>query len=416
MAYYPRVADAVLAKGLTSSGAVLIEGAKGCGKTETAARAAKSTVQFDTNPDVAIKMDIDPKLVLKGETPRLLDEWQLFPRIWDFTRREVDLRKEKGQFILTGSATPDEQARRHSGAGRFSVMRMRPMSWFERGWSSGEVSLKSLFDGDPLQSADTDFSIEGLSEKIALGGWPGLIGENADAAFEFAKNYVTLIAEVDVDRVSERRRNSLKVLRFIRSLARNISTEASLRAIASDAGGSDDTLDNETASAYLQALERLMVTENLPAWNPHIRSSAALRKSPKRHFCDPSLALGALGMTAGKLASDLKFLGMLFESVVIRDLRVYAWAAGGSVSHYRDATGHEVDAIIDFPDGRWGAFEVKMGMGAVEEAAANLRALSAKIDTSKTPAASALCVITGNGFAHRRSDGVCVIPLATLRN
>ncbi len=416
MAYYPRIADAVLAKGLTSSGAVLIEGTKGCGKTETAARAAKSIVQFDTDPNVAIKMDIDPKLVLKGETPRLLDEWQLFPRIWDFTRREVDLRKEKGQFILTGSATPDEQARRHSGAGRFSVMRMRPMSWFERGWSSGEVSLKSLFDGDPLQSADTDFSIEGLSEKIALGGWPGLIGENADTAFEFTKNYVTLIAEVDVDRVSERRRNSLKVLRFIRSLARNISTEASLRAIASDAGGSDDTLDNETASAYLQALERLMVTENLPAWNPHIRSSAALRKSPKRHFCDPSLALGALEITAKKLASDLKFLGMLFESVVIRDLRVYAWATGGSVSHYRDATGHEIDAIIDFPDGRWGAFEVKMGMGAVEEAATNLRALSEKIDTSKTPAPSALCVITGNGFAHRRSDGVCVIPLASLRN
>ncbi|MDD2599836.1 MAG: DUF4143 domain-containing protein [Kiritimatiellae bacterium] len=416
MAYYPRIADAVLTKGLTSSGAVLIEGAKGCGKTETATRTAKSDVHFDTDPDVAIKMDIDPNLVLNGEAPRLLDEWQLFPRIWDFARREIDKRKKKGQFILTGSATPDEQARRHSGAGRFSVMRMRPMSWFEREWSSGEVSLKSIFDGDAFQSASTDFSIEGLSEKIALGGWPGLIGENSAAAFEFTRNYVTLIAEVDVDRVSERRRNSLKVLRFIRSLSRNISTEASVRAIASDAGGSDDTLDNETASAYLQALERLMVTENLPAWNPHIRSSAALRKSPKRHFCDPSLALGALGITAKKLASDLNFLGMLFESVVIRDLRVYAWADGGSVSHYRDASGHEVDAIIEFPDGNWGAFEVKMGMGAVDQAAANLLAFAEKIDTSKTPAASALCVITGNGFAHRRSDGVCVIPLATLRD
>ena len=276
--------------------------------------------------------------------------------------------------------------------------------------------MESLVHGIAPRSSSVDFSIDGLCEKIALGGWPALIGEKADAAFEFTRNYVTLIAEVDVDRVSERRRNSPKVLRFIRSLARNISTEASVRAIALDAAGSDDTLDDETASAYLQSLERLMVTENLPAWNPHIRSSAALRKSPKRHFCDPSLALGALGITSRKLAQDLNFLGMLFESTAIRDLRVYGWAAGGSVSHYRDSTGLEVDAILEFPDGRWGAFEVKMGMGAVDEAAANLLALAAKIDTSKTPAASILCVITGNGFAHRRPDGVCVVPLGMLRD
>jgi len=290
------------------------------------------------------------------------------------------------------------------------------MSWFERGWSSGEVSLKSLFHGSPPRSAAVDFSLGGLCGKIALGGWPGLIGEDAGAAFDFTRNYLALIAEVDVDRVSERRRNSPKVLRFIRSLARNISTEASLRSIASDAGGSDDALDDETASAYLQALERLMVAEQLPAWNPHIRSAAALRKSPKRHFCDPSLALGALGMTAGKLEADLNFLGMLFESAAIRDLRVYAWAAGGSVSHYRDASGHEVDAIVEFPDGSWGAFEIKMGMGAADEAAANLIALAAKIDTTKTYPAAVLCVITANGFAHRRPDGVCVVPLAALRD
>ena len=414
MAYHSRIADAVLARGLKSSGAVLIEGAKACGKTETATRIAKSVSQFDTDPDVAIKMDIDPTLILQGATPRLLDEWQLFPRIWDFTRREVDARKQKGQFVLTGSATPDDKARRHSGAGRFSVLRMRPMSWFERGWSSGEVSLESLVKTEAPLSADAEFSIPGLCDRIALGGWPGLIGEDADAAFEFTKNYVNLIAEVDIDRVSERRRNAAKVQRFIRSLARNISTEASLHAIASDAAGSDDTLDDDTARAYLQALERLMVTENLPAWNPHIRSSTALRKSPKRHFCDPSLALGALGITARKLASDLHFLGMLFESAVIRDLRVYAWGAGGSVSHYRDATGHEVDAIVEYPDGRWGAFEVKMGVGAVEEATSNLLALAAKIDTARTQPPAVLCVITGNGFAHRRKDGVCVVPLATL--
>jgi uncharacterized protein len=241
-----------------------------------------------------------------------------------------------------------------------------------------------------------------------------LIGENSAAAFEFTTSYLNLIAGVDVHRVSGRQRNVAKVLRFIRSLARNVATEASLRTIASDATGSDDTLDEDTARAYLQTLERLMLSENLPAWSPHIRSSVALRKSPKRHLCDPSLVLGALGITAQKLASDLPFLGMLFESLVIRDLRVYAGAAGGTVSHYRDASGHEIDAIVEYPDGRWGAFEVKMGIGAVEEAAANLLALSAKIDTAKTRPPTTLCVITGNGFAHRRKDGVCVVPLATL--
>ncbi len=414
MTYHPRFADRVLTKALESAGAVLLEGPKACGKTETAAQVAKSQVRFDTDSDVPIKMDIDPHLLLEGPTPRLIDEWQLYPRIWDFTRREVDSRKQKGQFILTGSATPDEKARRHSGAGRFSVMHMRPMSWLERGWSSGEVSLQSLIETTAPHSANTDFSIPGLCEKIAIGGWPGLIGESPEAAFEFTRNYVSLIAEVDVERVSERRRNAHKVLRFIRSLARNIATEASLHAIAADAAGSDDTLDDDTARAYLQALERLMVTENLPAWNPHIRSSAALRKSPKRHFCDPSLALGALGITAQKLASDLHYLGMLFESAAIRDLRVYAWTTGAYVSHYRDATGREVDAIVEYPDGRWGAFEVKLGMGAVDEAAASLLALAEIIDTSKTPPPEVLCVITGNGFAHRRKDGVCVVPLATF--
>lgn len=241
-----------------------------------------------------------------------------------------------------------------------------------------------------------------------------MIGENADAAFEFTTSYVHLIAEVDVQRVSDRHRNAAKVLRFIRSLARNIATEASLHAIASDAAGTDDTLDDDSARAYLQALERLMISENLPAWNPHIRSSAALRKSPKRHFCDPSLALGALGMTAKKLSENLQFLGFLFESAVIRDLRVYTWGSGGSVSHYRDASGHEVDAIVEFPDGRWGAFEIKMGVGAVEEAAASLLSLADKIDTTKTQPPAVLCVITGNGFAHRRKDGVYVVPLAVL--
>lgn len=404
----------MLSKKISSSGGVLVEGAKACGKTETAIRFCKSVARFDTDADIAIKMDVDPFLVLDGATPRLLDEWQLFPKIWDCTRRTIDDRKEKGQFVLTGSATPDEKSRRHSGAGRISIIKMRPMSWYERGWSSGEVSLLSLFESASVRSEGVSFSIPQLCERIALGGWPGLLGENSDAAFEFTTSYVQLIAEVDVQRVSDRHRNATKVLRFIRSLARNVATEASLHAIASDAAGIDDTLDDDTARAYLQALERLMISEHLPAWNPHIRSSAALRKSPKRHFCDPSLALGALGMTAEKLADNLQFLGLLFESAVIRDLRVYAWGSGGSVSHYRDSSGHEVDAIVEYPDGRWGAFEIKMGVGAVDEAASNLLYLAEKIDTAKTQPPSVLVVITGNGFSHRRKDGVYVVPLAML--
>jgi predicted AAA+ superfamily ATPase len=414
MKYKKRFVDKTLSERLMSSGAVLIEGTKGCGKTETATKAARSAVRFDADEQVRIRMEIDPKSVLDGDAPRLLDEWQEYPQIWNYVRREVDERKKKGQFILTGSATPDEKARRHSGAGRFSVIRMRPMSLFEKGWSTGEVSLAALMRGLPPASEPVPFDLGELAEKMTLGGWPGLIGENAGTGLRFVSDYMTLIAEVDLSRVSEKRRDPYKVTRLLRSLARNISTEAAVTSLAKDTGGNDGDMDDETVAEYLSALERLMAVENLPAWNTHIRSSDMLRKSPKRHFADPSMAVGALGLSVDKLLSDLNYFGLLFESLAIRDLRIYADAGGGRVFHYRDSRGLEIDAVVEYADGTWGAFEIKLGIGAVDAAANTLLTLAAKVDTSKTKAPTTLTVITGNGFAYRRPDGVNVVPLSVL--
>lgn len=414
MNYQKRYADAALSERLKSAGAVLIEGAKGCGKTETATQTAASVAWFDADEQVKIRMEVDPKSILVGATPRLLDEWQEYPQIWNYVRREVDERKLKGQFILTGSAVPDETAKRHSGAGRFSIIKMRTMSFFEKGWSTGEVSLAELMKGSAPTSDNVAFELGDLAEKITLGGWPGVIGASAAEGFRFISDYVSLIAEVDLSRVSDRRRDPYKVTRLLQSLARNISTEVSVSALSKDTGGSDRDLDDETVTEYLSALERLMAVENLPAWNTHIRSSDMLRKAPKRHFTDPSLAVGALGLTIDKLLADLNYFGLLFESLAIRDLRIYADVSGGKVFHYRDSRGMETDAIVEYADGTWGAFEIKLGIGAADEAAGNLLKFTEKIDTDKVKAPATLTVITGNGFAYRRPDGVNVVPLSAL--
>ena len=415
MEYNKRLADNLLAERLQSSGAVLIEGVKGCGKTETAKQVSASEVRLDADKQVQIMMDIDPKTVLVGDTPRLLDEWQEYPQIWNYVRREIDERKQKGQFILTGSATPDDSVKRHSGAGRFSVIKMRPMSLYEKGWSTGEVSLAALMNGKAPVSDSVSFDLEEYAEKIILGGWPGLIGAGASEGLRFIKDYMSFISEVDVSKVSGKRRDPYKVTRLLQSLSRNISTEATLSALSKDTGGSDGSLDNETVSDYLSALERLMVVDNLPAWNTHIRSADMLRKSPKHHFADPSMAVGALGLSLDKLIEDLNYFGLLFESLAIRDLRIYADAIGGKTFYYRDSRGLEIDAVIEFADGSWGAFEIKLGIGAADTASSNLIKFAEKIDTDKTKAPSTLVVITGNGFAHRRKDGVNVVPLSVLK-
>jgi predicted AAA+ superfamily ATPase len=414
MEYYKRFADKLLVERLLSAGAILIEGAKGCGKTETAMQHSASFVRFDTDEQVRIKLEIDPRIVLAGEVPRLLDEWQEYPQIWNYVRREVDERKKKGQFILTGSATPDDNVRRHSGAGRYSIIKMRPMSMYEKGWSTGEVSLIALIKGEAPASETVSFDLGEFAEKLTLGGWPGLIGQGAAEGFRFVSDYMSLIAEADLSRVSDKRRDPNKVMRLLQSLARNISTEATLTALSRDAGGSDGSLNNETTAEYLSALERLLAVDNLPAWNTHIRSSNMLRKSPKRHFADPSMAIGALGLSIDKLLRDLKYFGLLFESFVIRDIKIYADTNGGKAFHYRDSRGLEIDSIVEYADGTWGAFEIKLGTGAVDYAANNLLKFAAKIDTDRTKAPAALTVITGNGFAFRRTDGVNVVPISTL--
>jgi hypothetical protein len=412
--YFKRFTDKVLQNRLKESGAILIQGPKSCGKTETAIQAAKSSVRLDTDDEIRALMEIDPKAVLVGSVPRLIDEWQEYPQIWNYIRREIDDRKKKGQFILTGSANPEERARLHSGAGRFSVIKMRPMSLFERGWSSGEVSLAKIMKGGIPGSGQVELSLDDLAEKITIGGWPNLINAGGKAALRFMQDYITLIAEVDISRFGGKKRDPQKLKRFMQSLARNISTEAAFSSLAKDIGGSQEKLNNETIAEYLEALERLMIIEPLPAWNTHIRSADTLRKAPKHHFADPSLAVGTLGLSVGKLKNDLNYFGLLFESLVIRDLRIYAETQDGKVYHYRDSRNMEVDAIIEYPDRTWAAFEIKMGFSAQNGAAENLLAFAKKIDQEKMGPPAALTVITANGAACRRKDGVNVIPLTVL--
>ncbi|MDR1816674.1 MAG: DUF4143 domain-containing protein [Puniceicoccales bacterium] len=428
MSYQKRFADVEIQQRLAIAGAVLVTGPKACGKTETALQVAKSSVRLDTDPQARLAMQVEPTRILTGDTPRLLDEWQEFPDIWNLVRHEVDARRQDGLFILTGSANPDETTRRHSGAGRFSVMRMRPMSLFENGWSTGEVSLAKLFEnagdnagtdtaagtGTAITSAEVPADLDTLAEKVLFGGWPGLLGKNLARALEFSRDYAALTAEVDISRVSEKRRDPDKVFRLMQSLARNVSTEATVATLAADVRGGTGGFKDETAADYLDALNRLMFVEDLPAWNAHIRSGATLRQMPKRHFADPSLACGILRLNKEKLLADLEYFGLLFESLVIRDLRVYAQTLRGSVRHYRDSAGTEVDAIVERDDGAWLAVEVKLGISAADAAAANLRKFEANINTAKTPPPRALVIITANGFAHRRPDGVFVVPIATL--
>lgn len=412
--YRGRFADEMLKNRLSSAGAVLIRGPKGCGKTETALQVASSHVRMDIDDTIKLRMEIEPASVLVGEIPRLIDEWQEYPVIWSLVRHEVDKRKRRGQFILTGSSSIHNQARLHSGAGRFSILSMRPMSFFERGWSTGEVSLEALMQGDNPTSKDVFFSLEDMIQKITMGGWPGLIGANGKDGLQFMRDYLTLTAEVDVSKASGVTRDPLRVMRLLQSFARNISTEASLSAIMKDTNGFDGMLSRETISNYIEALERLMIVEQLPAWSTHIRSADTLRVSAKRHFVDPSLAVGALNLSKDKLMVDLKYLGFLFESLVLRDLRIYADLHGGKLFHYRDSRDLEIDMVIEYPDGRWAACEVKLGFAAQDEAAHNLLTFAKKVDSEKMGPPQALFIITGNGFAHVRKDGVAVIPLGVL--
>ena len=412
--YRPRIVDAELRELLASAGAVVIEGPKACGKTMTASQQAASRVLLDIDEAARQALAVEPALVLEGTRPRLLDEWQVAPELWNQVRRAVDRADQPGQFLLTGSAVPADDANRHTGAGRFAFLRMRPMSLFEAGASGGAISLRQLFNGEMQAVSDPGLTLQDLSALIARGGWPAQQSRSVKAASRAARDYLEQVREVEISRVGERRLDPIRVGALLRALGRHCATEAKLSTLAADSGGADGALDERTVRGYLQALERLMVIEDQPAWSPHLRSRARLRKASKRHFVDPSLAMAAMGASAERLLQDLEWFGQLFESLVIRDLRVLSQPLEGEVFHYRDDYGVEVDAIVQLIDGRWGAIEIKLGEGQVEQAAANLKRFAEQIDSERSESPAFLAVICGKGYGYRRADGVLVVPIGAL--
>ncbi len=414
MNYRARIADVELVACLSSTGAVVIEGPKACGKTSTARQVAASEVLLDVDQNARQAVAVDPALVLEGRVPRLIDEWQLEPAIWNHVRRAVDDRGKPGQFILTGSAVPADEVTRHTGAARLTRLRMRPMTLFETGHANGAVSLQRLLGGELPRCPDPGLTVPAIAERVAVGGWPGFLNYSLRQSLRAVRDYLEEIRRTDIGRVAMTRRDPEKVGRLLRSLARNVSTHAAATTLAADAGGADGALDDDTVREYLTALERLMIVEDQPAWAPHLRSKSILRHAPKRHFVDPSLAVAALRATPDRLLKDLNLLGLLFESLVVRDLRVYARAADAEVFQYRDNTGLEIDAIVETADGRWAAFEVKLGAGYVEEGVSNLLKFAERVDAGRCGAPALLAVIIGTGYGYVRDDAVAVIPIGAL--
>lgn len=418
--YLPRIADSLLSWKLKTSGAVQIEGPKWCGKTSTGEQCAKSAVFLqdpDTAPSLLALADSMPSAILDGEKPRLIDEWQMAPQIWDAVRFSVDRSSQRGQFILTGSATPKRRPA-HSGVGRIARLRMRSMSLFETGESTGAVSLKALFDsaqsgGRYEVGSVANLDVTDLAYAICRGGWPqAATEEDRQVALAQAQNYVNEMLDADIDELEGRRRNSTWLRAIMRSYARNVATEASLSTIMKDMQG--ESPSEVTVADYIDALRRAFVIEDLEAWNPKLRSKTAVRTSPTRHFCDPSIAAVMLGAIPESLLADFDTFGLLFESLCVHDLRVYADALGGEVKHYRDKTGLEADAVVILPDGRWAAVEVKMGNSRIDEGAQHLLKLKDRIETDHEGEPSFLMVLTSTQTAYRREDGVYVVPLAVL--
>jgi len=417
--YAARIADKVLETALQASGAVLIEGPKWCGKTRTAEERAASALYMQDPDQTASYLkaaDIKPSLLLNGDNPRLIDEWQIAPVLWDAVRFAVDQRGKTGQFILTGSAVPKDNAVQHTGTGRISRMTMRPMSLFESLESNGMVSLKSLFDVTPSVESISSLTIEKLAFALIRGGWPASIGQSPSSALKQVHDYVDAVINIDVSRVDGVEKNPARLRALMRSLARNVSTAASITTIHRDIAADEDAVSEKTISVYLNALRRIFVVEDLPAWNPAMRSKTALRTSPKRHFVDPSIAAAVLRANSDSLLSDFNTFGLLFESLCIRDLRVYAQAIDGEVFHYRDKSGLEADAIVHLKDGRWGAVEVKMGAKEIETAAENLKTLREKINLEKMKEPSFLMVLTAGELGYKRNDGVYIVPIGALKD
>lgn len=424
--YMPRICDEELAFQLECAGAVVVQGPKWCGKTRTSEEMSKSVLKLQ---DPLRKKEYHqiaqtmPSLLLEGDAPRLIDEWQDEPDLWNLVRATVDERGGAGHFILTGSAVPkdqkkdDEEPPRHSGTGRFAWIKMRPMSLAESGESNKDISLAALFDGMGDIASTSKVAIPDYAHLICRGGWPeAVLAKGPRIAYQKSINYVEAVINEDVHRVDGVERNPALVRLVLRSLARNITTLTSTQTILDDIKGHMPTTSIKTLDSYLNALRRIFVVEDEPAWMPSIRSKTAIRTSHKRQLADPSIATAVLGIKPEKLMRDFNLFGFLFESLCVRDMRVYAQANDGEVFHYRDSSGQEVDMIVSLRDGRWGAVEVKLGGGQIDEAASNLLALKDKVDKDSMGAPAFLVVLTGTEFAYRRTDGVFVVPLGCLVN
>ncbi len=416
--YLPRISDHLLQEHLEAMGAVLIEGAKWCGKTSTARQKAGSVLMLqdpDQQESFKISIEVKPSLLLRGDTPRLLDEWQMYPVLWDAVRFAVDQREAVGQFILTGSAVPMDGAVMHTGTGRISRMLMRPMSLFESGDSNGDVSLKALFEGKTDIEGLSKLSIERLAYLVCRGGWPGAVKLDEKAALQVANAYLEAVINADIHRVDGVEKNPDRVRLMLRSLARNVCTMSTAKTIIDDVVANDITMTEKTYSSYMNALKRIFVVENSPAWQPSLRSKTAIRSSEKRNFVDPSIGIAALHASPDYLLNDFETFGFYFESLCTRDIRVYTQALGGDVYHYRDKNGLEADMVIRLHNGQWAAIEVKMGSRQVDEAAEHLIALRERIDTSKVGEPAFLMVLTGGEYAYKRKDGVLNVPIGCLR-
>lgn len=418
--YLSRLCDTELQLALKSAGAVLIEGAKWCGKTSTANNAAKSVVYMqdpDNTQSYQVMADTKPSLLLKGNNPRLIDEWQVAPVLWDAVRFEVDKRAERGLFILTGSAVPPENVTAHTGTGRISRMIMRPMSLFESLESNGQISIGALFNGKQKETdAISDLTIEQIAFLICRGGWPASIGQEKETALRMARDYVEAIIHQDISRVDNIEKNPERVRLLLRSLARNISTTANYQTIKQDIEATDISISDKTISTYINALRRIFVVEDINAWSPSLRSKTAIRTSEKRHFVDPSLATAVMRINPEGVLADFEYFGFLFESLCTRDIRIYAQANDADVFHYRDKTGLEADLIIRQRNGKWAAIEIKLGNKQIEEAAQNLLTLRAKIDEEKMGKDAFLMIVTGGQYAYQRNDGIWVVPIGCLRD
>ncbi|KXI18218.1 hypothetical protein HMPREF3230_00409 [Gardnerella vaginalis] len=421
--YRKRIADDILKRKLEGKGAVLIEGPKWCGKTTTAEQFAASVLYMD-NPEkkeqnIAMS-ELSPKRLLKGATPRLIDEWQLAPKLWDAIRFEVDHRSEFGQFILTGSAVPANTTEiTHSGTGRFTWLTMRPMSLYESGDSTGEASLENLFAGTKSIEGDSNLSIDRLAFLVCRGGWPQSVDMRDEIALDQAFDYYDAIVHSDINRADDVKKDAEKVKRLMRSYARNQGAQVPNTVLSRDISANEDkTISEETVASYVDALRKIFVVEDMPAWNPNLRSKTAIRSSDMRYYIDPSIAAAALGIGPNDLINDLNTFGFLFETLCIRDLRIFADSLGGEVYHYRDKDGQECDAVIHLRNGKYGLIEIKLGgEKLIEEGVKSLKAMKEKIDTSKMNEPSFLMVLTGTGdFAYCRKDGVCVVPIGCLKN